>query len=157
MADKAIANISASIFHDEIRSSMGGVVEFDRADSDDKWIFSEVAVSNSSSNLITVRDFLGTGDTTTTSDKERWLAVKVISPVKTNGVCICFGNETAIFSLANGLFIGSGEMLVVKCPNTTIGNLNAISVAMDGTYGYPSGTTSVSVTCHIAAIIEDVA
>ena len=157
MADKAIANMSASIFLDEIKSSMGGDLNFEPADSGDKWIFYEVAVSNSSGVLVTTIDFLGTDTATTSSDKVRWLAVKNLSTTKTDGVCICFDGGTAAHNLVDGLFIGAGEMMVVKCPNTTLANLIAVSVLMDGTYGYPSAAHTGTVKCHVAAIIDDVA
>ena len=157
MADKAIANTSASIFLDEIKSSMGGELNFEPADAGDKWIFYEVAVSSSSGDLITTIDFLGTDTATTTSDKVRWLAVKNISTIKTDGVCIALAAETPAFNLANGMFIGAGEILIFKCPNVTMANLHARSVTMDGTYGYPSAAHTGSVKCQVAAIIDDVA
>jgi hypothetical protein len=156
MADKAITNISTSIFLDEIKSSMGGDLNFEPADDGDKWIFNETAVSSSSGDLVTTIDFLGTDTATTTSDKVRWIAVKNISTIKTDGVCICFDGGTAAYNLVDGIFIGAGEMVVVKCPNTTMGNLHAVSVTMDGTYGYPSAAHTGSVTCQVAAIIDDV-
>ena len=78
MADKAIANISTSIFLDEIKSSMGGELNFEPADSGDKWIFSEASVSSSSTDLIGNIDFLGS--TIPHEDKVMPIAiVKVVS------------------------------------------------------------------------------
>ena len=157
MADKAITNISSSIFLDEIRSSMGGNLDFEPADSGDKWIFTEVSVASDHGDLVTTIDFLATDTATTTSDKVRWIAVKNISTLKTDGICICFDGGTPAFDLVDGIFIGAGEMVVLKCPNTTMANLHARSVTMDGTYGYPSEAHTGSVKCHVAAIIDDVA
>ena len=156
MADKAIANTSAAILLDEIKSSMGGELNFEPADAGDKWIFYEVAVSSSSGDLVTTIDFLGTDTATTTSDKVRWLAVKNLSTTKTDGICICLDGGTAAYDLVDGIFIGAGEMMIIKCPNTTMANLHAVAVTMDGTYGYPSSAHTGSVSCQVAAIIDDV-
>ena len=157
MADKAIANTSASVFLDEIKSSMGGELNYEPADAGDKWAFYEVSVSSSSGDLITTIDFLGTDTATTTSDKVRWLAVKNISTTKPDGICICLDGGTASYTLVDRMYIGAGEMIIIKCPNTTMGNLHAVSVTMDGTYGYPSAAHTGSVNCQVAAIIDDVA
>ena len=156
MADKAIANTSASIFLDEIKSSIGGELNFEPADIGDKWIFHEVNVASDHTDLITTIDFLGTDTATVTGDKVRWLAVKNLSTIKTDGVCIDLAGGTPAFDLVTGFYIGAGEMVIIKCPNTTMGNLHARSVTMDGTYGYPSAAHTGSVTCQVAAIIDDV-
>ena len=156
MADKASTSLSASILLDEIKTSMSGVCQFSPADSGDKWIFTEVDVSSSHGDLITTIDFLATDTATVTGDKVRWLAVKNLSTVDTDGVCISLDGGTPAFDLVDGIFIGTGEMIVIKCPNTTMGNLHARSVTMDGTYGYPSAVHAGTVKCHVAAIIDDV-
>ena len=81
---------------------------------------------------------------------------QVISTTKTDGICICLDGGTASYTLVDGMYIGAGEMIIIKCPNTTMGNLHAVSVTMDGTYGYPSAAHTGSVKCQIAAIIENV-
>ena len=158
MADKAIANTSASIFLDEIKSSMGGELNFEPADSGDKWIFLELSVGNTADTvLVTTIDFLGTDTATHANDKVRWVAIKNLSTIKTDGIGICLDGGTAAYNLVDGIFIGAGEMAVIKCPNTTLGNLIGVAVTMDGTYGYPSAAHTGSVKCQVAAIIDDVA
>ena len=44
MADKATGSSSASVFMDDIKSSMGGSLNYEPKDANDKWIFAEVAV-----------------------------------------------------------------------------------------------------------------
>ena len=58
MADKGIASMSASVFMDDIKSSLGGASSYEPKDSNDKWLFAEVAVGNSSADLIADRDYL---------------------------------------------------------------------------------------------------
>ena len=48
MADSGVTNISTEIFLDEVRSKMSGTCDYIPEDGDDKWIFAEVAVGNSS-------------------------------------------------------------------------------------------------------------
>ena len=57
MADKASSSLSASILLDEIKASMSGSQIYEPADSNDKWVFAEVAVSNAADT-----DLLDTGD-----------------------------------------------------------------------------------------------
>ena len=157
MADKAMGNISVSILQDEIKTAMGGDLAYEPADSDDKWIFAEINVTTSSADLLPVRDYLGTSTQTTTSDKIRWICIKNLSATSTDGICVCLAGETAAYDLANGMYIGAGEMITFKATNTTLANLHAASVTMDGTYGYPSAAGTRTVPVQIAAIIEDVA
>ena len=157
MADKALASMNASILLDEIKTSMSGICQYRPADSGDKWIFAEIDVLSSQGNFIGTIDFLGTDTATTTSDKVRWLEVKNLSTVSTDGICIDTAGGTPAYDLVNGIFIVAGEMIVIKCPNTTMGTLHARSVTMDGTYGYPSEAHTGTVKCHVAAIIDDVA
>ena len=46
-------------------------------------------------------------------------------------------------------------MVVLKTYTTPLASIHAIAVTMDGTYGYPNATHSGSVTCQIAAIVDD--
>ena len=79
MADKATGSMSASVFQDEIKATMSGSSAYEPKDSNDKWLFAEVAVSNSSGDLVADRDYLGTADTTAVADDDvAWIAIKNI-------------------------------------------------------------------------------
>ena len=157
MADKAVSNISASILHDEIKTAIGGDLNYEPADSDDKWVFADLVINNTSSDLLPVRDFLGKSEQTHTSYKVRWMCIKNLSTKATDGICICLDGATAAYNLGTGIYIGAGEIVTIKAPNTTLANLHAVSVTMDGTYGYPLTSHTGSVSAQVAAIIEDVA
>ncbi len=58
MADKASGNTSSSIFLDEIKSSMSGILDYEPKDANDKWVFAEVSVTHDAST-----DLLTTGNT----------------------------------------------------------------------------------------------
>ena len=156
MADKGTASLSASVFMDDIKSSLGGNSSYEPKDSNDKWLFAEIAVGNSSADLVADRDYLGTADTTVVADDDvAWIAIKNISTTSTDGIAIRIDAGTAAHNSAGNIYIGSGEMVVLKTYTTPLASIHAISVTMDGTYGYPSATHSGTVSCQIAAIVDD--
>ena len=77
MADKGTASLSSSVFMDDIKSSIGGTSSYEPKDANDKWLFAEVAVGNTSADLVADRDYLGTADTTAVADDD----VAVVSAV----------------------------------------------------------------------------
>ena len=155
MADKGTASLSASVFMDDIKSSMGGNATYEPKDANDKWLFAEVAVS-SAADLVADRDYLGTADTTAVADDDvAWIAIKNTSTTSTDGIAVRIDAGTAAYNSAGNIYIGSGEMVVLKTYTTPLGSIHAISVTMDGTYGYPSATHAGTVTCQVAAIVDD--
>jgi len=156
MADKATGSSSASIFLDEIKSAISGGINYEPKDSNDKWVFAEVAVDSSGALISTSQDYMGSGVAVHGNDKVMWVAVKNLSTTATEGICLSFDGGTAAYDLVDGVFIGAGELVILKCPNTTTANLTAASVTMDGTYGYPTGALSGNVNVHVAAILDDV-
>ena len=156
MADKGMASLSASVFMDDIKSSIGGTSSYEPKDANDKWLFAEVAVGNSSADLVADRDYLGTVDTTTVADDDvAWIAIKNTSTTSTDGIAIRIDAGTAAYNSAGNIYIGSGEMVILKTYTTPLGSIHAISVTMDGTYGYPSATHAGTVSCQVAAIVDD--
>ena len=164
MADKAIASLSASVFLDELRSSMSGKYNYEPAvtiasSSGEGWIFTEQAVDHNAST-----DLLGTGDNylggtvgaAATGDKIMWIAIKNTSSTSTEGVGICFDAGTAAYDDEDTLIIGPGELWMGKVPNSTIAKLHARTCTLDGTYGYPTAQGTASITCLVAAIIKNV-
>ena len=155
MADKATGSMSASVFLDEVKATMSGSSVYEPKDSNDKWLFAEVAVS-SAADLIADMDYLGTATTTVVADDDvAWIAIKNISSTSTDGVGIRIDAGTAAYNSAGNIYIGSGEMVVLKTYTTPLASIHAISVTMDGTYGYPSATHAGTVSCQIAAIVDD--
>ena len=156
MADKATGSMSASVFQDEVKATTSGSSVYEPKDANDKWLFAEVSVSNSSGDLIADRDYLGSADTTVVADDDvAWIAIKNISSTSTDGIAIRIDAGTAAHNSAGNIYIGSGEMVVLKTYTTPLASIHAISVTMDGTYGYPSASHSGSVSCHVAAIVDD--
>ena len=159
MADKASSNSTASIFMDDIRSSMGGSFNYEPKDANDKWVFAEVAVGNgASTDLLDTNDsYLGSSTQVATADKVHWIAIKNTSSTATEGVAIDLITGTAAYDLKGINIIGAGEMIVLKPVNTTVADLHARSCTLDGTYGYATAQGSATVTVQVAAILDDVA
>ena len=156
MADKATASSSASVFQDEVKSAMSGSLNYEPKDSNDKWLFAEIAVGNTSDDLVADMDYLGSVDTTVVADDDvAWIAIKNISTTSTDGIAVRIDAGTAAHNTAGNIFIGSGEMVILKTYATPLASIHAISVTMDGTYGYPSAAHGSTVNCHVAAIIDD--
>jgi hypothetical protein len=162
MADKATASISASIFMDEVKSSMSGNFNYEpavaiAASAGEGWVFSDGTVNSTSSDLLTTANgFQGGISAIATGDKIMWICVKNISTTATDGICLSLDAGTAAYTLVDGIFIGSGEMVMFKSPYCTVADLHAASVTMDGTYGYPSAAHTGAVACHVAAILKNV-
>jgi hypothetical protein len=156
MADKAYGSVSASIFLDEVKSSMSGALNYEPKDTNDKWLYAKVAVSNTSSDLIADRDYLGTADATVAADDDvAWIAIKNLSTTATDGIAVRLDAGTAAHNSAGNIYIGAGEMIVLKTYATPLANIHAISVTMNSTFGYPNAAHSGTVDCQIAAIVDD--
>jgi len=158
MADKALGNLSASVFLDEVKSSMGGVNIYEPKDANDKWVFVEHSVGNGASyDLLDTNDsYLGSSTQVATADKIHWVAIKNLSTTATEGIGIDFNGGTAAYDLKTTMFIGAGEMFIAKVPNSTVADFHARSCTLDGTYGYPTAQGSATVTVQVAAILDDV-
>ena len=155
MADKATGSMSASVFLDEVKATMSGSSVYEPKDSNDKWLFAEVAVS-SAADLIADMDYLGTATTTVVADDDvAWIAIKNISSTSTDGVAVRIDAGTPAHNTAGNIYIGSGEMVILKTYTTPLASIHAIAVTMDGTYGYPNATHAGSVSCQVAAIVDD--
>tara|TARA_R100001244_G_scaffold39083_1_gene35288 strand:+ start:231 stop:704 length:474 start_codon:yes stop_codon:yes gene_type:complete len=156
MADKATGSMSASVFMDDIKASMAGSLSYEPKDSSDKWMFAEIAVSTNA-NLVAVLDFLGATGTIDTTDAIHWIAIKNVSTTITDGIAMSTQAGTAAWNLAGAIVIGSGEIVMLKlaAPATTIDHIHAISVTMDSTGNYATGTHAGSVNCQVAAIIDE--
>ena len=145
----------AEILLDTIKTTMVGSLDMTPKDLGDKWVYAEISVNTSADLLSSANDFLGSGTALTTSDTYEWLAIKNTSTTATDGICICLAGETAAWNLANGIFLGAGEMICLKIPHVTVENLHVASVTMNSAYGFPSSASSTAVTVQVAAIMDD--
>ena len=155
MADAATISVTATMLPDEIAKTISGSMTVTPTDANDKWYYKLTALTTTSAQLI-AGSFLNytaiapaTGHTAiTTSDKVRFLFVQNVGA--TDGIYLCFDGQTAVNSGVDMLFIGASETWFGQLPNTTVGNLHAIS---------PDLSSAGDATCNliVAALIDDVA
>ena len=157
MADKGIASISASIFMDDIKSSLGGSSSYTPVSSDDDaWVFAEVGVAYNGTDILDTNDsYLGLAAAVATSDKVKWIAIKNVSTTSTEGVGISISAGDAAYNTIDTIILGNGEMLVLKTPNLTVAGLHGKACTLDSD-GKPSAQGTGTTTCQVAAILEDV-
>ena len=155
MADAATISVTATLLPDEIAKTISGSMTVTPTDANDKWYYKLTAITTTSAQLI-AGSFVNytalapaTGMTAiTTSDKVRFLFVQVVS--STDGVYLCFDGGTAVNSGVDNLFIGASETWFGQLPNTTVGNLNAISSDI-------ADTGDATANLIVAALLDDVA
>ena len=155
MADAATITVTATILPDEIAKSFSGSMTVTPDDANDKWYYKLTACTTTSTDLIAgsfvnyTAIAVGTGHTAiTTSDKVRFLFVQNTSSA--DGIMLGFGGETAVYTLANGVFVGPSQTWFGRLPNTTVANLHAIlsDIADAG---------DATANLIVAALIDDVA
>ena len=155
MADAATISVTATMLPDEIAKTISGSMTVTPTDANDKWYYKLTGITTTSAQLI-AGSFLNytalapaTGHTAiTTSDKVRFLFVQNQS--SGDGLYLCFDGQTAVNTGVDMAFVGASETWFAQLPNTTVGNLTAISSDIDGT-----GDATVNVL--VIALLDDVA
>ena len=157
MADKGTASLSASVFMDDIKSSLGGSSSYTPVSSDDDaWVFAEVGVAYNGTDILDTSDsYLGLAAAVATTDKVKWIAIKNVSTTSTEGVGISISAGDAAYDTIDTIILGNGEMLVLKTPNLTVAGLHGKACTLDSD-GKPSAQGTGTTTCQVAAILEDV-
>ena len=155
MADAATISVTATMLPDEIAKTISGSMTVTPDDSGDKWYYKLTACTTTSTDLIAgyFTDYTAVDDDTaptaiTTSDKVNFLFVQNTSSA--DGVYLCFDGGTAAYNLVDGVFIGASETWFGQLPNTTVGNLNAISSDI-------ADTGDATANLIVAALLDDVA
>ena len=158
MADKGTSSLSASVFMDDIKSSLGGASNYTPVSGDDDaWVFAEVGVAYNGTDILDTSDsYLGLAAAVATADKVKWIAIKNISTTSTEGVGISVSAGDAAYDTIDTIILGNGEMLVLKTPNLTVAGLHGKACTLDSD-GKPSAQGTGTTTCQVAAILEDVA
>ena len=155
MADSASITVTATLLPDEIAKAISGSMTVTPTDANDKWYYKLTSCTATSTDLIagSFLDYTAVDDDTaptaiTTSDKVRFLFVQNTSTG--DGVYLCFDGGAAANDVVDGVFIGAEETWFGQLPNTTVGNLHAISSDIAGTGG-------ATANLIVAALIDDVA
>ena len=170
MADKAIANISASVMSDFAKKAMSGNLSYTPADANDQWIYLETIVDASSVALVAdgrqyseryIRADEGTEKIADSADIVRWMGIKHTgttdgSTPTSSGIVVSLGAAgNAAYGEVEGFFIDSGEFFCFKTPACTLATIGAISVTV--TNGAPAAPSSPGdVLVQVAAILDNV-
>ena len=165
MADAATITIKAVLLHDEMQANLKDLTfSYTPADASDKWFYKLVKVVHTSNTTDLISgDYIesdestaGAFQTISTSDKVKFLFIKNTgttdgSSSTDESVMLVLDGSTVAHGSTNAIQISSGESWYVKLPNTTAGDLHAISADPDQTVG------GGNVQCIVAAILDDVA
>ena len=154
MADDATVSISATILPDEISRTISGSMTVTPDDANDKWYYKLTAVTTTSADLIAGRfiDYTAVDQDTdqtavSTSDKVKFLFLQNTSSA--DGIYVCFDGGTAANDLVDAVFVGANQTWFGRLPNTTVGNIHAISSDIGD-----AGDATANVI--VAALIDDV-
>ena len=149
MADDASVTVQATVLPDEIAKTISGSMTISPADANDKWYYKLTSVSNSSTDLMAGNfiDYTAVDDDTAptaiaTGDNVNFLFIK--NTDSSNDVYIVLDDGTASTSATDAIKIKAGHSFYANLPNTTVGQIHAIS-------------SSSTVTCVVAALLDDVA
>ena len=167
MADAATMTIKAVLLPDEIQTTLKDLTfSYTPADANDKWFYGLINVPHNTGSVDLISgEFLSnsagkaTGSSTvsiTTADKVKFLFIKNTgttdgSSSTDESVMLVLDGSTVAHGSTNAIEISSGESWYTKLPNTTVGDLHAISADPDQTVG------GGNVQCIVAAILDDVA
>ena len=154
MADDASVSIQATILPDEIAKTLTGTMTVTPDDANDKWYYKLTSITTTSADLIAGRflDYTAVDQDTdqtavSTSDKVKFLFIQNTSSA--DGIYIVLDGGTAANDVVDGIFIGPSQTFVGRFPNTTVGNLHAISSDI-------ADTGDASATAIVCALIDDV-
>ena len=154
MADDASVSIQATILPDEIAKTLTGTMTVTPDDANDKWYYKLTSITTTSADLIAGRflDYTAVDQDTdqtavSTSDKVKFLFIQNTSSA--DGIYIVLDGGTAANDVADGIFIGPSQTFVGRFPNTTVGNIHAISSDI-------GDTGDASATAIVCELIDDV-
>ena len=167
MADAATMTVKAVLLPDEIQTTLKDLTfSYTPADANDKWFYGLVNVPHNTGGVDLISgEFLSnsagknTGSATASisiSDKVKFLFIKNTgttdgSSSTDESIMLVLDGSTVAHGTTNAIEISSGDSWFAKLPNTTVGDLHAISADPDQTVG------GGNVQCVVAAILDDVA
>ena len=166
MSDAATMTIKAVLLPEEIQTTLKDLTfSYTPANADDRWYYNLTLVRhNVSADLISGTYLsISTGtllsqDATSVSTNDRIKFLFIKNTGTTDGststdesIMLVQDGSAVAHSSTNALEISAGESWFAKMPNTTVGDLHAITADPDQTEG------GGSVQCIVMAIIDDVA
>ena len=141
---------SVDAIHHDIKQSLGGALEYAKADANDKWVYSTSRdITGTSADLIASGTSFTEGGTSATGDHVKFLFLK--NSGNTNGttttsakvyVCLDAGDAASVGDVVE---IGANEAIILKFKD----GLDAADVH--------AATSTGTVRCTLCAILDDVA
>tara|TARA_R100000808_G_scaffold24371_1_gene56024 strand:+ start:3926 stop:4423 length:498 start_codon:yes stop_codon:yes gene_type:complete len=136
--------------HHDIKTTLGGVIEYEKADANDKWVYSASRdVTGTSADLIAAGTAFTEGGTTQDADHVKFLFIK--NSGTTDGststaakvyICLDAGDAASVGDVVE---IGANEAINLKFKD----GLDAADIH--------AATSTGTVRCTICAILDDVA
>ena len=135
MADAATIAITATLLPDEIAATLSGSMTVTPDDANDKWYYKLTACTTTSTDLIAgyFLDYTAVDDDTAPT-----------------AITTSFDGGTAANDLVDAVFVGPSQTWFGRLPNTTVGNIHAISSDIGD-----AGDATANLI--VAALIDDVA
>ena len=155
MADAATISVTATMLPDEIAKTITGSMTVTPTDANDKWYYKLTGITTTSAVLIAGSYVNYTAIAPATAhtavhanDKCRFLFVQNQS--SGDGLYLCFDGQTAVNTGVDMAFVGASETWFAQLPNTTVGNLTAISSDI-------AAVGSATANAIVIALLDDVA
>ena len=166
MADKGIANLSASILPDNIKTRLSGALTYEpsatlAASSGEGWVYLEPLATSSSTALITTsHDYLTgvSGTAVAAGDLIRWICIEhtgtTDGTTKTEEGVVIGLNHAAGYDAEEMILLEPNEMIVLKVPNLEVEELLFRTCTVAG--GVPQANGSGNAQLKIAAILNNI-
>ena len=166
MADKASGGISVKVLKDESKVRFKGELNYEPADSSEKWVYKVHSVAASPAVILTANDeFFGEANAPLqATDKVLWIAVKHSGTsdgtnATTLGVMINFSGTNPLHggtndAQTNNMLIGPNELFVFRPNGTLVEDIKVGTVKLTGNKATAIGTGTVEL--YVSAIIDDV-
>ena len=166
MADKALGGISVKVLKDESRVRFKGELNYEPADSTEKWVYQVHSVPASPAVIFTTNDeFFGEANAPLqATDNVLWIAIKhsgTSDGTNTTAEGIMVNYEAGNAPLWNGtdgahtnnMIVGPNELFVFRPNGTEVQDILVGTVKLTGNKASATGTGTVEI--YVSAIIDD--
>ena len=167
MADKASGGITAKILHDEVKVRLKGELNYEPADSTEKWVYKKHSVPASPDVIFSNSggdEFYGEANSAVAdTDAVLWIAVKHSgtsdgSTATTEAIMINFSGTDPVWngtdgSSNNNMIIGPNELFVFRGNGTLIADIKVGTVKLAANKASAIGTGTVE--AYVAVVVDD--
>ncbi len=157
MADDAIVSTTVTVLPDEIAKNFTGSMSVAPDDANDKWYYKLTSIPTTTNGVQLIAgsyiDYTAVGAASSpsavaTADKVKFLFIQNQSTA--DGIYITLDGGNVAHTTTDAIFIGPSQTFTIRCPNTTVADIKAISADI-GDAG------DAAVTAIVCALLDDVA